>query len=248
MATIMQLLENALDILGSDCPNINEASDKMRDALYFLAQGHNVDTDVNDSITKYIIPVDVNFEEFKVIINSLWDNAEQIGRFKDYSRDTNRVSFHYQTNAYAKAVAYDDVDLMRWTVNLGRGCFGRGHTVTDALDNERVEALKIGRYTYADEPGYIEHLTFEDFKACVKAQLENAEEVGTFIDDSECYIDDDPKRYVYYWASNPVNGCEFIEYDSGNAPDFQWQIYIGNCKVFGRNFNEVTDKFRTCHK
>lgn len=146
MTTIFQLLEDAIDDLGRECLSNTKALDKIRDALYFLAQGHNVNTDVNNFITKYIVPVDVNFEEFKAIVRSVWPEAEQIGRFKDFSHD--RVSFHYQTNSYAKAVAYDHVDKCRWTINLGRGCFGRGHTITEALDNERAEALKNGHFTY----------------------------------------------------------------------------------------------------
>lgn len=148
MTTIMQLLENAIDILGSDCPNINEASDRVKDAMFYLTQGRHCDDDLTSKT---------------VLVN-------------------------------------------------------------------------------------LDPLTFGEFKACVFAQLENAEEVGTFIDDTECYVDDDPKRYVYYWASLPKYGSEYIEYDTGNQEAFRWIIHIGNRRVFGRTFGEVCDNFHTCHK
>jgi len=96
--------------------------------------------------------------------------------------------------------------------------------------------------------------TFSDFKACVISAFPDIVEKGEFIDDSEAYEDDVPKRRVYYWASLPKYGTQFVEYDTGAVKNFRWTIlmeihtamYQGTRKAFGPNLREAIDNLYTC--
>lgn len=96
--------------------------------------------------------------------------------------------------------------------------------------------------------------SFSDFKACVVSAFPDIVEKGEFIDDSEAYIDDIPKRRVYYWASFPKNGDDFVEYDTSAVKNFRWTIhmavktaiYQGTRRGFGATLGEAIDNLYTC--
>lgn len=96
--------------------------------------------------------------------------------------------------------------------------------------------------------------SFSDFKACVISAFPHTPDRGEFIDDSEAYVGDDVKRHVYYWASLPKHGSDFVEYDTGNVKKFRWTIhmavktaiYQGTSKGFGSTLGEAIDNLYTC--
>lgn len=96
--------------------------------------------------------------------------------------------------------------------------------------------------------------TFLDFKSCVISAFPDTVEKGQFIDDSESFINDDPKRHVYYWASLPKYGDDFVEYDTGAVKNYRWTIhmavktaiYQGTRRAFGATFGEAIDNLYTC--
>lgn len=87
--------------------------------------------------------------------------------------------------------------------------------------------------------------SFSDFKACVVSAFPDSVQKGEFIDDSEAYIDDDHKRCVYYWASFPKEGSDFVEYDTGAVRDFRWTICQGNRRASGATFGEAINNLYT---
>lgn len=96
--------------------------------------------------------------------------------------------------------------------------------------------------------------SFSDFKDCVVSAFPDSVQKGEFIDDSEAYIDDDHNRCVYYWASLPKYGADFVEYDTGAVKNFRWiihmdvktAIYQGTRKGFGSTLGEAIDNLYTC--
>lgn len=111
----------------------------------------------------------------------------------------------------------------------------------------------IDSYTVPEDVNEIFE-TFPDFKACVLSAFPDIVGKGEFIDDSEAYIDDDAKRHVYYWASLPKYGEDFVEYDTGAVKNFRWTIqmavktaiYQGTRRAFGTTFGEAIDNLYTC--
>lgn len=87
--------------------------------------------------------------------------------------------------------------------------------------------------------------TFLDFQACVISAFPNSLDRGEFINDSEAFINDDPKRHVYYWASLPKYGADFVEYDTGAVKNFRWTICQGTRRGFGATFGEAINNLYT---
>lgn len=85
----------------------------------------------------------ITYDQFKAQVNALWADADD-GIFKNHSPSfvdcqyyPGRIWYTWQHYTGFGAVCFDTLDPKPWFIDQGRGAHGHGHTLTEAIQNER---------------------------------------------------------------------------------------------------------------